>query len=225
MKRKKKGESSGYSVEGSERILPEEGIHNARMIRFIELGTQETEFGEKFKVSASYELVDTSAVFNEDNGEQNFVVHKKYNRSLHKRSDLGKDIRAIVGKKFPEKGDFEMDSVLDLPCQVEIEHSEDGQYANVKRVLPPPLKGKVSKSENDVVSLYLDENFDEDVFDKLHDKVRETIEKSPEYQEMYPDAKASKKKSKRNEDDDEDEPKSGRRNNKRPAKKARRNRR
>lgn len=223
MKRKKKGESKGYSVEGSERILPEEGIHNARMIRFIELGTQETEFGEKFKVSASYELVDTSAVFNEDNGEQNFVVHKKYNRSLHKRSDLGKDVRAIVGKKFPEKGDFEMDTVLDVPCQVEIEHSEDGQYANVKRVLPAPLKGKVSKSENDVVSLYLDDNFDEDVFDKLHDKVRETIEKSPEYQEMYPDSKSSKKKSKREEAED-DEPRGGRR--KTAAKKgARRNRR
>lgn len=226
MKRKKKSseESNGYSVDGSDRILPDEGLHVARPIRIIELGTQESEWGDKFKVSISYELTESSAVFNPDNGEQNFVVHRKYNRSLHKRSDLGKDVRAIMGKRFPDKGTFEMDQILDEPCQVEIAHSEDGQYANIVKVTAAVKNGKpikVAKSENECISLYLDENFDEDVFDSLHDTVRAAIEKSPEYQEMFPDAKPKRKGKAAEEDDDEDEKPTGRRK-KVPAKKRRR---
>lgn len=203
MKKKNKGGSS-YDVNQSERVLPEEGMHNARVVRFIEQGTQETEFGEKFKVQISYELVDASHVFNEDKGEQNFMVHRKYNKSLHKRSDMGKDIRAIFGKDFPEKGSIEMDEIADRPCQVEIAHSEDGQYANVVKVVGPPKTGKVAKSENEFISLYLDDNFDEDVFDSLHDSIREKIEESPEYQEITGKS-APKRKKKKDEDDEEEE--------------------
>jgi hypothetical protein len=204
MKKKKKGGSS-YDVNQSERVLPEEGMHNARVVRFIEQGTQETEFGEKFKVQVSFELVDASHVFNEDKGEQNFMVHRKYNKSLHKRSDMGKDIRAIFGKDFPEKGSIEMDEIADRPCQVEIVHSEDGQYANVVKVVGPPKTGKVAKSENEFISLYLDDNFDEDVFDSLHDSIREKIEESPEYQEVTGNKGPKRKKKASDEDDEEEE--------------------
>lgn len=220
MKRKPKSKTnatSGYSVDPVDRVLPEEGMHNARVVRIIEQGSQETEWGEKFKVQLSFELVDASHVFNEEKGPQNFLVHRKYNKSLHKRSDLGKDVRAIAGKNFPEKGVFEMDSILDEPCQVEIQHSEDGQYANIVRVTPPAKGSKVAKSESDLMSLYLDENFDEDVFDSLTDGMREKIEASPEYQELFPDAEPSPKRNKNSDDDEEDEtPK----RKKRPAKKA-----
>lgn len=206
MKKKKSKGGSAYNVNTSERILPEEGMHNARVVRFLELGTQDGgEFGDKFKVQLSFELVDASAVFNEENGEQNFMVHRKYNRSLHKRSDLGKAVRAILGKDFPEEGEIEMDTLADMPCQVEVTHSEDGQYANVTNVVAAPKTGKVAKSENEFISLYLDDNFDEDVFDSLHDGLREKIEASPEYQELFPDAKPKRKGKAKDEDEDEDE--------------------
>lgn len=208
MAKKRKGSGSAYAINETQRQLPEEGLHKARPYRFIELGTQESEeWGDKFKVQVSYELVEHSAVFNEEKGEQNFTAHRKYNKSLHKRSDLGKDVRAIMGKDFPEKGEFEMDEILDRPCFVEIQHSEDGQYANVVKVISAKqsdLKG-FPKLENDCVSLYLDDNFDEDVFEELHEGIREKIEESPEYQEMFPDAKPKRKGSRKDDDDEEEE--------------------
>lgn len=207
MAKKRRSGSSAYSVDAADRILPEEGLHKARPVQFIELGTQHSdEYGDKFKVQIGYELVEASAVFNEDKGEQNFMVRRKYNKSLHKRSDLGKDVRAIMGKAFPEKGDFEMDDILDRPCYVEIQHSEDGQYANVVKVIgakEAELK-KFPKSENDTVSLYLDDNFDEDTYEDLHEGLRDKIAESDEYQEMFPDTKP-KKKGKKKDDDEEEE--------------------
>lgn len=206
MKKKSKG-GTAYSVNTTERILPDEGVYDARVVRFIELGTQDGgEYGDKFKVQMSFELVDEAAVFNEDKGEQNFLVHRKFNKSLHKRSDLGKAVREILGDDFPEEGEIEMDSLTDMPCQVKIVHSEDGQYANVESVMAVKKGAKVSKSENEFVSLYLDDNFDEDVFDSLHDGLREKIEASPEYQELFPDNKPKRKgKAKDEEEEEEDE--------------------
>lgn len=215
MKKKSKG-GTAYSVNSTERILPEEGVYDARVVRFIELGTQDGgEYGDKFKVQMSFELVDESAVFNEDKGEQNFMVHRKFNKSLHKRADLGKAVREILGDDFPEEGEIEMDSLADMPCQVKIVHSEDGQYANVESVMAVKKGAKVSKSENEFVSLYLDENFDEDVFDSLHDGLREKIEASPEYQELFPDNKPKRKGKAKDEEEEEEE------NDDRPRRKSR----
>lgn len=205
MKKKSKG-GTAYNVNTTERILPDEGVYDARVVRFIELGTQDGgEYGDKFKVQMSFELVDEAAVFNEDKGEQNFMVHRKFNKSLHKRADLGKAVREILGDDFPEEGEIEMDSLADMPCQVKIVHSEDGQYANVESVMAIKKGAKVTKSENEFVSLYLDDNFDEDVFDSLHDGLREKIEGSPEYQELFPDTKPKRKGKKDEEEEEEDD--------------------
>lgn len=226
---------SKYSAKASAKILAPEGVHPARCVRFIELGTQDMgEFGDKFRCQISYELVEESAVFNEDKGEQPFVVHKTYNRSLHKRSDMGKAVRVLLGvKDFDPDEEIDMDDILDQPCMVEIVHSEDGQYANVAAVTAVPKGTKVKKSETDTKSLYLDDSFDEDVFDSLHDSLKEKIEESPEYKELGLDNdkpksrkggkdKPSNKKGRKDEDEeeeDEDEEDDRPKRNKRSAKK------
>ena len=208
MKKKRKGSSSAYAVNEVEYQLPEEGLHKARPVRFLELGTVESEeWGDKFKVLVGYELVEHEPFEDSEGEERNFVVNRRYNKSLSKRSDLGKDVRAIMGKEFPEKGEFEMDEIGDRPCWVEITHSEDGQYANVTKVMkcnPSDLKG-FPKAENNFVSLYLDENFDEAVYEDLSEGMREKIAESPEYQELFPDEKPKRKGKKRDDDEDEDE--------------------
>lgn len=202
-----------YAVSETNKILPPKGMHNARIIRFLELGTQETEWGDKFMCQIGFELVDESAVFNEEKGEQNFTKFRDYFRSLSPRSDMGKVVRAALGDIEDE---VEMDDILDQPVQIEITHTKDGKYANIKQVIAPP-KGKISKSENDVQSLYLDENFDQDVFDSLPDWLQEKIAGSDEFQALVEDGVAEWEgdgpKSKRGSkgDDDDDEPR-GRRN-------------
>lgn len=201
---------SKYDASASAKILAPEGMHNARIVRFLELGTQSTDWGDKFQCMISAELVDESAVFNEENGEQNFVVHRRFNRSLKPRSDMGKVVRAVLGDELDEE--IEMDDILDGACQVKIKHSKDGKYANWISTEQPP-KGKVAKSESDVCSLYLDENFDQDVFDELPDWLQDIIKESDEYKQCVEDGYAAedeeddkkKKKSKRSKDDDDDE--------------------
>ena len=187
---------SKYTSKAAPKILPPAGTHNARLVRIAEMGTQETEFGEKFKVQLSYELVEESAVFNEDKGEQNFVVHKTYNRSLHKRADLGKDITAILGRDLEENEEFEMDDLLGEPCQVVVVITEDEQYANIKAVIPANKKAKIPKAESELKSLYLDENFDEDVYDSLPEGMKEKIAASQEYKDIEGSSAPKSKKGK-----------------------------
>jgi hypothetical protein len=77
-----------------ERILAPEGVHNARCIQVIDLGTQESkQWGSKRKVQLAFELVDESAVFNEEKGEENFVLYRTYTLSLAPKASLTKDIK------------------------------------------------------------------------------------------------------------------------------------
>lgn len=205
---------SKYENSASEKILPPEGMHNARCIRFLELGTVETDFGDKFKCQFSFELVDESTTFDEEKGEQNFVVHRTFNRSLKPRSDMGKCVRALLGDEAVDEAEVvEMDDVLDQPCQVRIKYDDKKKpkYANIVEILPPP-KGKISKSENDTQSLYLDENFDSDVFDSLPDWMQDNIKETDEGKALIEDGsieddKPKSKKGKKDDDDEDDEPK------------------
>jgi len=195
---------SKLKVSQREKILAPEGVHNARIVRIVELGTQPSdEWGDKFKIEISFELVDEAAVFNEEKGEQNFVVRKKYNRSLHKRSDLAKHITAITGNKFESGDEFEMDDLLNQPCQVEITHSEDGQYANITGIMKAAKGMKVAKAESDLQSLYLDDSFDSEIFETLPEYMQDMIADTDEYKELFPDEKPKSKKQKADDDEDE----------------------
>lgn len=195
---------SKLKVSQREKVLAPEGVHNARIVRIVELGTQPSdEWGDKFKIEISFELVDESAVFNEEKGEQNFVVRKKYNRSLHKRSDLAKHITAITGNKFEAGDEFEMDDLLNQPCQVEITHSEDGQYANITGIMKAAKGMKVAKAESELQSLYLDDSFDTETFETLPEYMQDMISDTDEYKELFPDEKPKSKKKSKDEDDDE----------------------
>lgn len=211
-----------YAVSQSEKILPPEGLHNARVSRFLELGTQDTDWGEKFKCQISYTLVDETAVFNEEDGEQNFVLHRTYNKSLGSGSDMGKAVRAILGKDYVNDAEeIEMDEILDQPCKVMVEYSDDEEYANIIKVFPwKKSDGKCAKLPDDPMSCYLDENFDQSVFDTLPEWIQETMATSPEGEELIEEGlmewedpkpkskkkgKGAKAKSSKRKDDDDDE--------------------
>jgi len=169
--------------KSSSRILAPEGIHFARCIRIVDLGTQESsnpEWRASRKLNLGFELVDESAIFDEERGEENFVVYGNWNQSLGKKSKLRPLIESWTGKKIADE--FELDTLLDLPCQIQITHvtNDKGTYANITNIMGPG-KGKVSKSTMEPESLYLDETFDEEIFKKLPEFMQEMIEDSPEY--------------------------------------------
>ena len=78
-----------YADLKSDFKIPPAGTHMARCIGMIEIGTVTTTFmdDEKIlqKVSITWELPEELAVFNEEKGEQPFVVSKEYTLSMHEK--------------------------------------------------------------------------------------------------------------------------------------------
>jgi hypothetical protein len=86
-----------------------------------------------------------------------------------------------------------LENLLDLPCQIQIVHTtkDDKTYANITNIIAPG-KGKVTKSTNEPTSLYLDETFDQEVFESLPEFMQDMISDSPEYQALMEAAGAAK---------------------------------
>jgi hypothetical protein len=169
-----------------ERKLAPKGVHAARCIQVIDLGTQESKFGAKHKVQLAFELVDESEIFNEDKGEENFVLYRTYSMSLAQKASLTRDISSWLNKKFGKNDEFDLDELLNAPCQVQVSHNEvDGEtYANISSIMAPKKGEKVSKAENDIFSVYLVEGeFDQESFDKLPNFIKEKISDTEEFKE------------------------------------------
>lgn len=186
------------SSKNKERALAPEGVHAARCVRVLDLGTQ---YNKKFdstarKVQLAFELVDETHVFNEEKGEQPFVVYRTYTASLNKKASLYKDIQAWLGLKLEKNAEFDVAQLLNKPCQVQILHnsSESGEtYANIQSIMAPPKTMKVKNAASELVMFSLDpDEFDQEVFDSFPDFLKEIIEASPEYKALEEPVPAKK---------------------------------
>jgi hypothetical protein len=165
-----------------------EGTHIAVCTSVIDLGTQASEqWGDRHKVSLGFELVEEKT----SDGKA-MVVYKQYTYTNSPKGNLMKDLKAWLGVK---NGDFDMDNCLGKPASVTIEHSETdrGTFANITNIASLPKGTKVRKATEPLVSFYLDETFDEDVYNGLSEYLRNKIAASPEYAEIMEGAAAKKK--------------------------------
>jgi hypothetical protein len=157
------------------RELAPEGVHNAVCIQIVDIGTHTVKFKDKEedlrKVKVAFQLVDE-----ETSKGDAVVVYKDYTYSASPKANLMKDLRAWLGIK---DADFEMDELLNKPALVTIEHS--GTYANITNIAGLPKGTKVRKATEPVYSLYLDDNFDEDVFKGLPQWLQDKIATTEEY--------------------------------------------
>lgn len=182
------------SAKNKDRVLAPEGVHAARCVRIIDLGTQENKkYGNKArKVQLSFELVDETHIWDEDRGEEPFVLHRKYTASLGKKASLARDIQAWLGTKLEKNAEFDIADLLDKPCQVQVLHneSEEGEkYANIQSIMAPPKNVKVKKAATELQLLSLEaDEFDQDIFDSLPEFLQEQIEESPEYEALQEEA-------------------------------------
>jgi len=111
------------------------------------------------------------------------VVYRQYTFTSSPKGSLMKDLRAAFGVKHT---DIEMHDLLGRACMVTVEHKETdaGTFANVVAVGMLPKGTKAKKATEDLKSLYLDETFDQEVFDSLPDFLREKIASSEEYESV-----------------------------------------
>jgi len=180
--------NSGQSFD----LIPA-GTYLARCYQMLEIGTVKENFQGKdkdqHKVRIGWELPLERKVFNEQNGEQCYVISKEYTLSMHEKSNLRKMLEAWRGQGFTEDQAkaFDITKLLGVACMINIIHkpSKDGtrQYSEIAGVIPVPKGTTVPPQENKTSVLSFD-NFDMNLFEKLPDFIKEKIRTTPEYQTM-----------------------------------------
>jgi len=175
------------------------GMHRAICYRFIDLGTQESEYqGETKhlrKILLSFELVDEIMEYEIDGEKRSgpFSVHQRFTWSMHEKSKLRPFLESWRGKPFSETdlaaGGFDAKNLVGVGCYLNVIHNEaNGRtYANISSANPLPKKAAegMPGAANDLVYLALEKDrFDWDAFNALHENIRETIQRSPEYRDI-----------------------------------------
>lgn len=166
-----------------------EGMHVARCFKVIDCGTHlNPTFGKRQRLAwVFFELPKALMTKGEQAGKP-FIIGKRYGLSHHEKSILRGDLESWYGKRFDtaaldKAGGFDLEKVIGRPALVNIIHSEDGKYANIKAINPLPEGMECPAAVNQPFVFSLSE-FNRERFDKLSEKMREFIAQSDEYQAM-----------------------------------------
>lgn len=199
--------NANANLEKKERKLPEEGTTIGVIQKVIYLGEQVTEFegikSNKHKWRITFELPLITAVFNEEKGEQPFVVDREYNFSIIAPDKMGKYnapfsklLLSLGGKEAyaqfysdytlratteEEVIDFLLDYLgVHTACQIEIIHKADKQgnlWANVGDTTNLMKGTQIPKRTNKyfVYDLYRNHNKFDELPEFLQDRIRQSI--------------------------------------------------
>jgi hypothetical protein len=130
------------------RELPPAGMMRSRCVVVYDLGTHlDPKFPKNDKgdenwrhlVQIQFEL-DQMMTFE---GEQKpMMATKRYTLSANKKAILRQDLECWYGKKFSDEdlkkaGGINVEKLLGRPALLNIQHSDDGQYANIVSINPP----------------------------------------------------------------------------------------
>ncbi len=108
------------------------GVYRAVCTRLLNMGIQETNYGDKHQIHLAFEIDENMA------DGRPFLMMQNYTVSLNEKARLRKDLEAWRGRSFTaeELGGFDLKSVLGKPLQISVVHSEDGKYANIGAMMP-----------------------------------------------------------------------------------------
>jgi hypothetical protein len=183
--------------------LLEPGLHIARCVQILDLGTQlinDFVTGQKIakhKVRISWELPEQIRENTDPTtGQivaQPMIISKIYKATLHKKSTLYKDLAGWRGRDFtPEEiKSFCLTKLLDKPCTLTttIKTRPDQRRAVEIVSISPLMKNMVCPPRvRDLVYLDLDD-WNQEVFDSLPNFVQEMIKQSEEYQKIIKNSK------------------------------------
>jgi hypothetical protein len=169
---------------GGELKLPKAGMHPARSIHVIDLGTQRDTYMGKpkiiRKVRFGWELPNHKAIFDEAKGEEPFIVGADYTLSLNEKANLRHMLESWRGREFTAKElkGFELATVIGKACMVNIIHrvskTSKKEYAVVASVTPVPEGMTVPKATLERIN-YDIEMGNNDVFKKIPEWIQKKI--------------------------------------------------
>jgi hypothetical protein len=153
-------------------------------------------------VRLTWELVNTSHVFKEENGPEPFTISQDYTLSMNKKAKLRKHLESWSGANFTEDQakKFNIAKVLDRACLVNVVHkpsqSNGNIYANIAAITPVPAGVTVPEPKSPILKFAwkhpsTKENFMAEEFGKLPKFLQEKIESSNEYKALGGDPAAN----------------------------------
>ena len=165
------------------------GVHKARCVRMIDLGTQRSEYqGEvswKRQILVSWEVPSELS-----NSGEPLLISKFYTLSLHEKSNLGKDLTAWRGRAFTEleKQQFDITALLGVPCMLNIVESRNGN-TKVGSVMPLPKNDTLEPQFHENLQFSIDdfENGANEAFMARSEGIRNIILRSKELENMNTD--------------------------------------
>jgi len=165
------------------------GVHKARCVRMIDLGTQRSEY--QGEVSWKRQILVSWEVPNElSNSGEPLLISKFYTLSLHEKSNLGKDLTAWRGRAFTEleKQQFDITALLGVPCMLNIVESRNGN-TKVGSVMPLPKNDTLEPQFHENLQFSIDdfENGSNEAFMALSEGIRNIILRSKELENMNTD--------------------------------------
>src|SRR3990167_822736 len=180
--------------EGGSFGWPPAGAHPAICYRFIDLGTQQSNYMGQPKVRheilISWEIADAEIKMTDG---KRFAIGRIYTWSMNEKSSLRKDLESWRGKPFTDAdfGDkgFDTKTIVGVPCLVNVTHSEKqnggGMPDNVAGIMRLPKGMTCAPLVNPTVYLALTpDRFDREAFSKLSENLQNKIKASPEYQAL-----------------------------------------
>lgn len=154
------------------------GVHNARCIRVIDLGTQRNEY--KGEVSWKRKVMITWEVHNKD-AEEPFEISKFYNHSLYEKANLSIDLTSWRGRPFTEdeKKGFDISNLVGKVCQINVIEGNNGK-PKVSTVLPTKDDVGIQFNKSLVFSIEEYQKGELTVFNQLREGIRNMILESKE---------------------------------------------
>jgi hypothetical protein len=174
--------------KGDYELIPE-GVHPSRVVRMVDLGTQESDYGLKPQLWVAWELPFERRKFTVDGEEREgpALASKFYTFSAHEKSALRIAYESVLGSldeaTLQREGGLDPKPLLDQPCQVQIGRTASGKD-KVMAVLPLARGQEVPQRELPLVFLSLEEGeYDERVFNEdVTPGIQSIARRSPEFQ-------------------------------------------
>ena len=154
------------------------GVHNARCIRVIDLGTQRNEY--KGEVSWKRKVLIQWEVYTEDR-EEPIEIGKVYTNSMFEKANLSIDLTSWRGKPFSEqeKEGFDISNLVGKVCQLNVIEGKNDKN-KIATVLPTKDKVDIQYNKSLVFSIEDYQKGELKVFNQLREGIRNWILESKE---------------------------------------------
>jgi|TARA_R100000750_G_scaffold59965_1_gene48941 hypothetical protein len=157
------------------------GVHKARCIKVIDLGTQKNEYEGNITWKRQVLVIwETPNQTNETS--EPLTISKFYTLSLHEKSNLGIDLTSWRGRAFSEteKKGFDIANLIGQPCTLNV--IQGNKNNKIGSVMPLAKGDKIAEQyhTNVIFDLKDFQNGKKEVFNQLPEGIRNIILRSRE---------------------------------------------